>query len=180
MPKSETQRLYWCHLEIIQAKWHAVTEQYQRSTSGKLIFKPGRHEKMDSNLRQIIHALPRTTSFHCFQRNEREVFWGTVYSRTNKKITTLYQPCLTVEILLCWIRSEQKNFWKWLNLQKYLSCSQVSVCYDTLQASSTNVQAGSYCTSPGTRWACHQADKSQAALTAWLPKPASLWLTEKW
>lgn len=85
MPKSETQRLYWCHLEIIQAKWHAVTEQYQRSTSGKLIFKPGRHEKMDSNLRQIIHALPRTTSFHCFQRNEREVFWGTVYSRTNKK-----------------------------------------------------------------------------------------------
>lgn len=110
----------------------------------------------------------------------REVFWGTLYSRTNKKITTLYQPCLMVEILLCWIRLEQKNSWKWLNLKKYLSCSWVSVCCDTLQASSTNVQVGSHCTSPGTRWACHQSDKSQAARTAWLPKPASLWLTEKW
>lgn len=151
------------------SKWHAVTEQHQRSTSGKLIFKPGRHEKMDSNLRQIIHVLPRTTSFHCFQRNEREVFWGTLYSRTNNKNHHSYQPCLTAEILFCWIKLEQKNSWKWLNLKNWLSCSWKPVCCDMLQASSTDVQMGSYCTSPEhDELAIGQTNLRQLSKPGWL------------
>lgn len=162
------------------SKWHAVTEQHQRSTSGKLIFKPGRHEKMDSNLRQIIHVLPRTTSFHCFQRNEREVFWGTLYSRTNKKnhhsLPTL--PYGRDFVLLNKIRT--KEFLKVTQFEELAFLfMEASVLWHAAGKQHRRAN-GQLLHLPGTRWACHRSDKSQAALKAWLAKLASLWLTEKW